>query len=320
LVRAILYDTNLDGGFQGVDLCGAGLSMLNLQGARIWSSYLNGAELHHVDLSGATLNTVNLSRAHLIEVNLHGATLIDVDLSQAYLDLKDAEGLQIIGGKGLSSVTFRNPTAMVTLRKFLKESGLSSDERAVTSALRKFALKTEPINAQRVARYVLGGYITDYGADPWRSLEILGWGIPVFALFYIGVLKIYEQWNNSGKRAGIWAVWPTDRIHETGGKEPVRVTSTFFFPKGQARSFGKWWRGPLRFACAVFAGLYFSFLSVFHIGWKELTVGSWITRLQPREYTLRATGFVRFFSGLQSLISVYLLALWALTYFGRPFE
>ena len=28
----------------------------------------------------------------------------------------------------------------------------------------------------------------------------------------------------------------------------------------------------------------------FHIGWKELSIGSWIARLNPYEYTLRATG------------------------------
>jgi hypothetical protein len=54
--------------------------------------------------------------------------------------------------------------------------------------------------------------------------------------------------------------------------------------------------------------------------WRDLNVGTWISRLQPREYTLRATGWVRFVSGLQSLISVYLIALWVLTYFGRPFD
>jgi hypothetical protein len=37
-------------------------------------------------------------------------------------------------------------------------------------------------------------------------------------------------------------------------------------------------------------------------------------------YALRATGWVRVVSGLQSLLSVYLLAMWALTYFGRPFQ
>jgi hypothetical protein len=35
---------------------------------------------------------------------------------------------------------------------------------------------------------------------------------------------------------------------------------------------------------------------------------------------LRATGWVRTVAGIQSLLSVYLLALWVLTYFGRPFE
>ncbi len=42
--------------------------------------------------------------------------------------------------------------------------------------------------------------------------------------------------------------------------------------------------------------------------------------MQPREYTLRAKGWVRVVSGAQSLISVYLIAMWVLTYFGRPFE
>ena len=67
-------------------------------------------------------------------------------------------------------------------------------------------------------------------------------------------------------------------------------------------------------------GLYFSLLSAFHIGWRELSLGTWLSRVQPREYQLVATGWVRTVSGLQSIISVYLLALWILTYFGRPFE
>jgi len=66
--------------------------------------------------------------------------------------------------------------------------------------------------------------------------------------------------------------------------------------------------------------VYFSILSAFHIGWRDLNVGTWMTRLQPREYTLRATGWVRIVSAGQSLLSVYFLALWVLTYFGRPFE
>jgi hypothetical protein len=66
--------------------------------------------------------------------------------------------------------------------------------------------------------------------------------------------------------------------------------------------------------------LYFSLLSATRIGWRELNVGTWITRIQPREYSLRATGWVRVVSGVQCLISVYLVALAILTYFGTPFE
>jgi hypothetical protein len=42
--------------------------------------------------------------------------------------------------------------------------------------------------------------------------------------------------------------------------------------------------------------------------------------MQPREYELHASGWVRVVSGIQSLISVYLVALPILTYFGTPFE
>jgi hypothetical protein len=42
-----------------------------------------------------------------------------------------------------------------------------------------------------------------------------------------------------------------------------------------------------------------------------------MTRLQPREYTIRATGCVRTVCGIQSLMNVYLLALWALTHLSE---
>lgn len=64
---------------------------------------------------------------------------------------------------------------------------------------------------------------------------------------------------------------------------------------------------------------YFSALSAFNIGWRDLNVGNWLARLQSHEFTLYCVGWVRSLSGFQSLISVYLMALWVLTYFGRAF-
>ena len=71
---------------------------------------------------------------------------------------------------------------------------------------------------------------------------------------------------------------------------------------------------------AILFGIYFSVLSAFSVGWREFNIGSWIVRIQSGEYSLHATGWVRSVSGIQSVISVYLLAIWALTYFGRPFQ
>ena len=67
-------------------------------------------------------------------------------------------------------------------------------------------------------------------------------------------------------------------------------------------------------------GLWFSLLSAFHLGFRELNVGNWLARLQTRECGLQAVGWVRVMAGLQPLFSVYLLALLVLTYFGRPFQ
>ncbi len=100
---------------------------------------------------------------------------------------------------------------------------------------------------------------------------------------------------------GIWKVWVRGRVRsDLGDSNPQRV-------------------GFHRIRALMY-GFYFSILSAFHIGWRDLNVGSWISRIQPLEYTLKATGWVRVVSGVQSLISIYLLALWVLSQFGRPFE
>jgi hypothetical protein len=130
-------------------------------------------------------------------------------------------------------------------------------------------------------------------------------------------------------RAGIWATWPPDRVDRQDGPagesetSPTRVTRTFILPRVRAwaaRRGRRPGRTLLRGFSILSLGLYFSLLSAFSLGWRDLTVGTWISRLQPREYILRATGWVRVVAGLQSLLSIYLLALWVLTYFGRPFE
>ncbi len=108
--------------------------------------------------------------------------------------------------------------------------------------------------------------------------------------------------------AGIWAVPLEKRVASTPSKpllKHVDISQT-----GLLR--GLWRAGT--------QGLFFSVISAFSVGYKDLDVGRWIERIQREETTLRATGWVRTVAGVQSLMSFYLLALWLLTYFGRPFD
>ena len=197
-------------------------------------------------------------------------------------------------------------------RKYMEESA-SLDVKELKDErpwLEKLAGKSESLFS-----YVLFELPSGYGMVPSRALATLGLLIQVFSLVYIVALLTARG------RAGIWVTWPSDRVYqEEGAKEATRATATFFFPRVQARAAGRWWGVLLRGLCIPLIGLYFSILSAFSLGWRELNVGTWISRMQPREYILRATGWVRFVAGFQSLLSVYLLALWVLTYFGRPFE
>jgi hypothetical protein len=68
------------------------------------------------------------------------------------------------------------------------------------------------------------------------------------------------------------------------------------------------------------AAMFFSLMSAFNIGFRDINFGRWIRLLTMKEYDLKATGWARTVAGFQSLVSVYLVALWVLTYFGRPFD
>lgn len=70
----------------------------------------------------------------------------------------------------------------------------------------------------------------------------------------------------------------------------------------------------------LITGFAFSLTSAFSICWEELRLENWLARLNPWEYKLRANGLLRVVSAIQTLQSLYLIVLFLLTYFGRPFE
>src|SRR5829696_963323 len=229
----------------------------------------------------------NLSRAELGRANLSGARFEPTVVPPANL---------LLGVTGLDTLQWnRSPQALVLLRNAFKDAGMRQQERQTTYSL----MKSSRINTggiEGALQYSFFELTSDWGMTPARPLWILLGLIPGFALLYM--IPVLRPSPGGG---ALWRVWDKDRARKDQGQDdPERLA---------ARSY----RAPLY-------GLFFSVLSAFHIGWKELSIGSWIARLNPYEYTLKATGWVRTVSGVQSLISVYLLALAVLTYFGRPFE
>lgn len=141
----------------------------------------------------------------------------------------------------------------------------------------------------------------------WATADRFGSFLSLIGLFSLVYLPALVVTPKRPDDSGIFRIWPSERIRRSG--ESFEAANDVIVEPLSSR-------GIAAFGLAF----YFSVISAFHVGWRDLNVGSWIARMQPREYTLRAKGWVRFVSGLQSLISVYLLAMWVLTYFGRPFE
>jgi hypothetical protein len=115
-------------------------------------------------------------------------------------------------------------------------------------------------------------FTCQYGMAPGRPLQILVFGIPLFAIWYA------IAWKN---------------------------TMTLDLAS---------WLRVLRLS------LHFSLSSTLGLAWRAGHMRNWLTRRQTPQYSLSATGWVRIVAMLQALLGFYLLVLWGLTYFSRPFE
>ncbi len=318
LRRTLLLQANLSKArLVMANLSEADLSEANLSEARLLGANLSKAVLKQANLSGAHL-VGNLREANLAWANLRGAVFRSADMREADLTEADFANTYFYrtkvpnfdswrSAKNLSLVTFDLDGVTLSefhrLREGFKKNGMRTEERGITAALERAQTRAPETNPlERGFRLIAFDATAEYGNAPGRPLIILLSGIFLFALPYTVALMV----KNSSWRGAIWMVWNEDRLIDSSRNENEK--------KRRGRLSG------LAFPKALLYGLYFSLLSAFHFGWRDLNVGNWIARIQPREYALRASGWVRTVSGVQSLLSVYLVALWALTYFGRPFE
>jgi hypothetical protein len=320
----LTWATLFNADFAGANLIKADLSHAGFSGADFTRANLGGAYLEGANLHEANLTQANLTGAYLVGAYLYGTNLDGTDLTGAYLASvtfePDPQSLNSVVGiesaNGLDRMRFLfSPTALIVLRARFAKAGFRDQEREVNYAkLRsqqdnKWDLFGDFHPLEAAFSYLAFDLTCKYGLAYGRPLKILGVMILLLAVVY--TIALHGRGDGALRR-----VWQPDRIQKDQGQsEPERLSwAPVKVPNRSLRGFlFRLWR-------ALGFGLYFSLLSAFRIGWCEFSGGNWITRLHPREYTLRATGWVRVVSAVQSLLSLYLLTLWALTYFGRPFE
>jgi len=318
----------------------ANLFFANLKGANLTSKELENADLRCADLTSATLSGAKLKEADLSFAVLTGADLTDTDLTEATLygaNLREAilDGTVVDGAvfaaammheavympnpektpsaqiervEGVENLKFTpdSESGVAALRAMFKEQGLRRLERAATYAIE--SNRAERGGFLGVLSRVFVGLPTGWGLHPihaWVGFAAIAAGTTV--CYAVAILLQLDSGSGS-RKGGIVRVHLSGRLSRTGEAMTIENDSLVesIVPKG---CWGMWgW------------AVYFAVLSGFHIGWRDLNVGAWIARMQSKEFFLRGYGWVRVVSGIQSLVSVYLIAIWALTQFGRPFD
>jgi hypothetical protein len=211
------------------------------------------------------------------------------------------------------------------LRKSFLEEGFLNAARQITAAIHR--------HNQNSLEFLFFDLTCEWGANYLRPLELAG-GLSLICsvIYWIGM--------RFAKRSDLYVVATGQRITTAKGKERVfRIGARapqpdtnpdqleLEFPQKQKRSTRTWaalWPATKRLLRREFRSLgttiLFSLMSVFNLGFREFNFGRWIRMVQPRDFDIRASGWMRTVSGIQSLLGVVLVALSLLSYLGHPFD
>ena len=325
--------------FNGTQLSSACLDDVALGGANFTNASLTEADLNGVDLSGTASAEGDPGGADLTSADVNGAIYQPHETTDLLLMSK------AINLAGLEYQDDSQP--IISLRNAFRDGGFQQQERDVNEAYhnhRPDFSANLPARGQRsgyqelivwgrFAEYWMAQLIFDrscaWGADPGRPL----WIIAVIALICAPIYWIGMHFKAG--RGGIYLVATSTPVAVDGASQravrvevhpdrdvgteskprPKRWTRDWWAAKGTAI----WNLSGQEFG-ALKTALLFSLMSVFSIGYESFDAGQWIRSLMGREFDLKARGWMRTLSGLQSLLGVGLLALAVLSYFGHPFE
>lgn len=337
LTNADLRQANLSyANLANTDLRGANLTFAILKGANLSGAILNQAtlawaDLREVDLSEAILTEANLenadlSQGQLINTALGNANFAEVNLKQAIYQplLKQLPDLSTFTSvKYFQSIEFTDfnhwKASLTELRSAYRELGIRSMERLITATIKYQEMRLEWqkggwLTIDSAFNYIFFYLTCNYGAEPGKPLRLFLLAIFLFAVPYRYAL------SHPTKQAGILAIWNRKRFYKWDKIHPLAKKSEPVCKLLSAQCLDKKKNWLFHQFHLLRLSLFFSLLSAFSIGWKDINVSNWISHMQAREFTLKGKGWVHAVAGFQSLFSAYMIVLWVFTYFARPFE
>ena len=329
---ADLHGANL----RGADLSNASLLGADLSGAHLDEANLSGADLRGVSLIEASLIGANLRDADLNGTDLRGADLVGAQLYRAFFEPKSLPPIDSISlAQGMEQMTYFIPGPLTQLRKQFQDTGYREQERAITCALNRRdaapsklrasleekwkSVRGRPFDEGKVVpfksvvegafRWIAFDLTCEYGLSYGRPLRIVGVLWLLFSLIYAAFMQLPGTSGIYFIGTRVWRGRSNTQAIQIR-PEPIPAASPLW-----KKPF-LWLRSEWR---VLRAAMFFSLMSAFNIGFRDINFGRWLRLLTKREYDLKAVGWARTVSGFQSLLSVYLIALWVLSYFGRPF-
>lgn len=291
---AYLANTNLAWAvMQNVDLSGSDLTnailiRADLSKSNLESANLFGTTMAGVNLSHSSLNNANLTDSDMEEADLRYSSLVNADLRGAEFKYALLQRTNLTKAIGLDELKIK-----------LSSAGIKDVAEKVTCEIKR-TQRLESWQAgffgklESTFNFLMFEITCDYGCAPARPLAILIALIPICALIYITVIL-------GTFKAGIWIIQPKEKLPpDERDLPPKKVNITG--------------------VKAITYGVLFSLLTAFEIGWKEFTIKNWITRILPKDFSMAGTGWIRNFSGIQSIVCLYLFVLWLINYFGTLFK
>lgn len=220
--------------------------------------------------------------------NFYGSNLINIyflnaDLSNVIMDLDTLSELSmgsLAFAKGLRKLKFTRPDMLSRIKTYFRQNHYRQSEREITCALKR--------HDQNLIEKIAFDYTTEYGSNFSRPFIILFWIWLIASVVYFSFLQFKKQ---SGLFVTITELDETVTNYE--------ITNIF---------------RKARIAC------FFSLLCTFNIGFRGFNFGRIIKLLLTKDMDFRPTGALRTVSAIQAILSVFLIGLWILSYFGRPFD